>query len=198
MKRGLLLSGGMDSIALSWLVRPEIAYTVDYGQAAAQGELRAAIQAAHELAIEHRLIVADCSALGSGDMAGRAYSPHAPIPEWWPFRNQLLATLVGMHAINDGVDELLFASVSSDSKHVDGRDEFFTALSALMCMQEGQLKVSAPALALTTSELVRKSGVPHHVLAWSHSCHVSEYACGQCRGCFKHAAVMSELGYGDY
>ena len=34
--RALLLSGGMDSIALAFWKRPEIAITIDYGQRAAE------------------------------------------------------------------------------------------------------------------------------------------------------------------
>jgi 7-cyano-7-deazaguanine synthase len=178
--------------------RPEFAYTVDYGQAAAAGEIRAASAVADAVQAEHRVIRADCSSLGSGDMAGMAASALAPIPEWWPFRNQLLVTLVGMRAIADGVGELLLASVASDGKHADGRADFFRAMDAVMALQEGAIRITAPAHGLTTVQLVRNSGIPQDILAWSHSCHVSEYACGRCRGCTKHAAVMKELGYGDY
>lgn len=198
MKRGLLLSGGMDSVALAWMKRPEFAYTVDYGHSAAAGEIRAASAIAEAIHAEHRIIRADCSSLGSGDMAGTEASPLAPIPEWWPYRNQLLITLAGMRAIADGVDELMLASVSSDGKHADGRADFFRAIDAVMSLQEGAVRITAPALALTTAQLVRNSGISRELLAWSHSCHVSEYACGRCRGCAKHAAVMKELGYGDY
>ena len=103
-----------------------------------------------------------------------------------------------MRAIADGVDELMLASVSSDGNHADGRADFFRAIDAVMRLQEGAVRITAPALALTTAQLVRTSGISREVLAWSHSCHVSEYACGRCRGCGKHAAVMKELGYGDY
>lgn len=198
MKRAILLSGGMDSVSLAWLIRPEVAYTIDYGQAAAKAEIRAATKVAGDIGTAHHVIAVDCSALGSGDMAGRAQSVHAPVPEWWPFRNQLLLTLAGMRALGDGVEELLIGSVSSDGRHVDGRQEFFLALDAVMRMQEGGLRIATPALAMTTAELVRKSGIPQSILAWSHSCHVSEFACGQCRGCQKHAEVMRELGFDDY
>jgi len=198
MKRGLLLSGGMDSVALAWMLRPEFAYTVDYGQAAVAGEIRAASTVAEVIHAEHRIIRADCSSLGSGDMAGTEASTLAPIPEWWPYRNQLLVTLAGMRAIADGVGELQLASVASDGKHADGRADFFRAMDAVMALQEGGIRIAAPALELTSAQLVRNSGIPQEILAWSHSCHVSEYACGRCRGCSKHAAVMKELGYGDY
>lgn len=39
MKTGLLLSGGMDSLTLAWWKRPDIAFTLNYGQLAAQAEI---------------------------------------------------------------------------------------------------------------------------------------------------------------
>jgi 7-cyano-7-deazaguanine synthase len=33
------------------------------------------------------------------------------------------------------------------------------------------------------------------VLAWAHSCHISDFACGQCRGCVKHYKTWEALGW---
>src|SRR5438552_1313960 len=125
MITGLLLSGGMDSVALAYWKRPTHAYTVDYGQAAFQGEYRAAAAIAKALGIEHHSIHADCSSLGSGDMSGKVASKHAPVSEWWPYRNQLVVTLTAMRALDDGIEELMVGSVRSDSSHVDGTPEFY-------------------------------------------------------------------------
>lgn len=198
MSTGILLSGGMDSIALAYWKRPGVAYTVDYGQVPAAGEICAANAVCDALDIRHRIIRADCREIGSGDMAGGNPSGLAPVSEWWPFRNQLLLTLAGAAAIADGVGELIFGAISTDSVHADGRLEFFERISALIGFQEGGIRVTAPAIELTSVELVRKSGVPLSILAWSHSCHVAALACGTCRGCVKHAETMMELGYGDY
>lgn len=46
---------------------------------------------------------------------------------------------------------------------------------------------------MTTAELVRHSGVPREILAWAHSCHTGNLACGQCRGCVKHYQVTKEI-----
>lgn len=198
MSAGILLSGGMDSIALAYWRRPKHAYTVNYGQAAFPGELRAAETVAQALGMEHQIVTADCSALGSGDMAGKTKSVHAPVSEWWPFRNQLIVTLASMKAIEDGVTELLVGSVKTDGVHADGTADFYERLNALTSMQEGALKVSVPAISLSTCELVRTSGIGIELLAWAHSCHVAEFACGRCRGCVKHAESMVELGHGRY
>lgn len=198
MTQGILLSGGMDSTALAFWKRPSVAFTIDYGQLPAPGEIRAARQIAQELGMQHEIIRVDCRHLGSGDLAGNSASSVAPVPEWWPFRNQLLLTLAAMRAIAVGVDELMFGTVVSDGVHVDGKPKFFQKMREVVELQEGNIMVSAPAIGLTTAELVRMSGIGLPLLSWSHSCHKAEFACGNCRGCFKHQNVMTELGYGSY
>lgn len=194
--RALLLSGGVDSVALAHWKRPEVAITVDYGQRAASAEVATSRHVCALLGIAHEVVKADCSSLGSGDMSGAPALPGAPVSEWWPYRNQMLATLAGMRAISIGATEMMLGSVVSDSAHVDGTAPFYAALNVVMSMQEGGLRVTAPALSMTTAELVRASGIDRDVLAWAHSCHTSPIACGDCRGCFKHQKVMLEL-YGE-
>lgn len=183
----------MDSIALAYWKRPEIAFTVDYGQTPAAAEIAAAGQISGELGIEHHIIRADCSRLGSGDMASAAPLAIAPVPEWWPYRNQLLITLAGMRAVALGVTEMLLGSVASDGLHADGRSDFFDAMDKLMGVQEGSIAIRAPALEMTTVELVQASGIPRSLLAWAHSCHTGNLACGACRGCVKHYEVTNTL-----
>lgn len=62
-----------------------------------------------------------------------------------------------------------------------------------MEMQEGGIRVTAPAIRMSTVELVRASGVPREILAWAHSCHTGPLACGDCRGCHKHFQVTEQL-----
>lgn len=189
----VLLSGGLDSIALTYWKRPDHAFTIDYGQRAAATELTASAEVARTLDVQHEIIRVDCSGLGSGDMADKPTLAVAPIFEWWPFRNQLLVTLAGMRCVALGITELMIGSVATDDSHADGRSLFFDRLSALTSMQEGGLTITAPALEHSTIELVRTAQVPRDVLAWAHSCHVGPLACGACRGCTKHYAVMEEL-----
>lgn len=69
MDDALLLSGGLDSTALAYSEEPDYAITVDYGQNAARGEIDASKQICKELAIDHYVINADCSDLGTGTMS---------------------------------------------------------------------------------------------------------------------------------
>ena len=71
----------------------------------------------------------------------------------------------------------------------------FAGLACDMSLQEGGITVTAPAISMTAVDLVRMSGIPREVLAWAHSCHISDFACGQCRGCVKHYKTWEALGW---
>jgi 7-cyano-7-deazaguanine synthase len=195
VKTALLLSGGMDSVAIAWWKRPELAITIDYGQNAAGAEKVAAAQVCRELGIAHEVIAVDCSSLGSGDMAHAAPDAHAATSDWWPYRNQLLLTLASMSAISRGVQALHIGTVKSDGEsHRDGTPRFVELIDDLMHYQEAGLRIVAPAIGMTTAELVTMAEVPPGLLAWSHSCHKADVACGECRGCYKYLATYAELG----
>jgi 7-cyano-7-deazaguanine synthase len=189
----LLLSGGMDSIAVAHWTRPAVALTVDYGQRSAVGELRAATAVATALGLRHEVVHMDAKALGSGDLAGSAPHPFAPVPEWWPFRNQLLVTIAAARAVTLGCGRVVLGAVSTDGAHADGREAFIIAMDALLALQEGGIRLEAPALHLATLELIREAAVPLELLAWAHSCHRSDRACGFCRGCRKYLDVRAAL-----
>lgn len=195
MKSALLLSGGMDSLSLAWWKRPDVAFTVDYGQLAAEAEIGASATICKLLEIPHHIIRVNCCSLGSGDMAGAEANFYAPATDWWPYRNQLLITLAAMRAIECGVNRLWIGTVRSDGSHKDGTKEFIDAMAHLMVCQEGCLVVEAPAIEMSTTELVRQSGIPSGYLAWAHSCHKANVSCGNCRGCNKYFEVFDELGY---
>ena len=191
-------SGGMDSIAVAHLCRPSVAITINYGQLPAAGEIRAAAAVAETLRMQHEVIRVDLLALGSGDMAGSPAIDIAPVTEWWPFRNQMLVTLAAMRAVELKVERLLIGTVKSDGSHADGRREFIAAMDKVLRLQEGGLTLEAPAMDWTAAELVRASGVPQELLAWAHSCHVADYACGACRGCVKHYETSEAIGVTPY
>ncbi len=193
--KALLLSGGMDSVSIAWWKRPQLAMFVDYGQVPAAGEEAAGKAVCEILSIPYEVIRIDCSSVGSGDLAGTKPISPAPVPEWWPFRNQLILTIAGAAALKFGVTELMIGALSTDGAHADGRPDFVAAISHLMALQEGGIVVSAPAIDMTAKELVLVSGVPKAVLAWAHSCHKSSFACGQCRGCNKHYSTWKNLGW---
>jgi 7-cyano-7-deazaguanine synthase len=193
MFKAILLSGGIDSIALSYWKKPEIAITINYGQIPAQSEFAASESVCKILDIRHIQIQVDCSELGSGDLSNSRALTIAPSTEWWPYRNQMLVTLASMKAVALGVDELMVGSVISDGFHKDGTNEFYNLINLLMIYQEGNLSVTAPATSMTSVELVLKSGIPPEILLYAHSCHRNNIPCGHCRGCYKYIEVIKKL-----
>ena len=193
MSSVLLLSGGLDSIALAAWKKPEYGLTINYGQIAAEAEIKAAAQVCSSLGIKHAVINIDLAILGSGLMLGDDVKSCSENAEFWPYRNQLLITIASMFAIKHGGKEVLIGTVITDKRHLDGSEEFLNYINKLVSYQEGAVSVSAPAKYLTTAELINKSQVPFEVLSWGHSCHTSNLACGQCPGCIKHTEVMLEL-----
>lgn len=195
MSKAILLSGGMDSISLAYWQRPEMAFTVDYGQLPAQTEIRVSNIIAEALGMQHHVIKIDCGSLGSGDLLNGNSLDISPSTEWWPYRNQLLITFALMKGIQIGITEIMLASVKSDSFHKDGTEIFYEYINQLSEYQESNISVTAPCLNHTTAELVRLSRIPKDLLLWAHSCHKSNVACGNCRGCNKYAQTMKELNY---
>ncbi len=184
----LLFSGGLDSTALAHWLRPNVLFFVDYGQISAEGERRAATQIATELGLPLDLRVTNCRSCGAGDMAG-SVSLSNEAPEFWPYRNQLLITIAAMAYASATPLTILIGTVRSDQVHPDGRPDFLDKMQGVLSSQ-GLAQIAAPALAMTSSELLEASDVSSATLAWSFSCHRGNQACGQCRGCQKHFEVM--------
>ena len=125
--KGILLSGGLDSLALAYWKEPQIAFTIDYGQKSAKGEIRAASKITKDLRIQHEIIKVDLSQTGSGDLLGISSCQTAPKSDWWPFRNQILLSIVCSFILSRDINvkELLFGTVKNDTYHKDGSIGFF-------------------------------------------------------------------------
>lgn len=193
LKKGILLSGGIDSICLAYGIKPEIAYTLDYGQTVAEREIYVSKFICKELNIEHKVISVDCKSLGSGTLANSSNLSFSPSEEWWPYRNQLIITLALMQGVKDGIKELHLASVKSDEFHKDGTKKFYEYINKLVSYQEGEISIICETIDLFSHELAIKYNVPLELLSIAHSCHISNVACGKCSGCIKQMRVRFEL-----
>lgn len=192
----LLFSGGLDSTALAAVQRPELALTINYGQRPAAGEVRAAARLASDLSITHRSITVDASVVGAGLLLNDSTPIGGSAPETWPLRNQLLVTIGAAYALGHGVSEVLLGTVRGDGdRHRDGSPEFFKLADQLTAHQEGGIRVRAPGIEHSATELLAQSRLGPDVLAWTHSCHRAPMACGDCPGCWKRAMVWSEMGW---
>ncbi len=190
----VLLSGGIDSTCVAALTPNGLCLTIDYGHVSAAGEMRAGEVVASVLGLRHQVLRVDCSPVGSGLLAGSTAASAAPSEEWWPFRNQLLVTLAAGVAFQHRCDRILVGSVRSDGFHKDGTAEFYSRLDALVRKQEGRIRVDAPAIELTTVELIRKAALEAPILGWTFSCHRAPLPCGDCPGCNKRRCVFRDLG----
>lgn len=191
----LLLSGGIDSIAIAAWCRPEVCLTVDYGQLPAAAEIDSAAEVCRRLGLVHDVIRVPISQLGSGVLAGRPMAEVSPYEEFWPFRNQFLLTLAAMYAVSRSLRRVLIGTVRNDNRHSDGSLAFVAQIAQLVAQQEGHITLVVPAIELTTVELVKTSNIDQSVLGWAHSCHTSVVACGHCPGCNKHFETMRDLGW---
>jgi 7-cyano-7-deazaguanine synthase len=189
----LLLSGGLDSAALAAWTRPALTLFVDYGQKPRDAEARAARAVATNLGLQFTSVTLPLADLGGGLMHDDTPMPGAPSPEWWPFRNQFLATAGAAVAIRHQLTTVSLASVRGDGdRHVDGSTPFYEALDAVMRMQEGAVRVTAPAIGLSTVELLREAQAERSLIGWTVSCHRANQPCGNCPGCWKRELVLAE------
>jgi 7-cyano-7-deazaguanine synthase len=186
----LLLSGGVDSAAVALLERPSVGLFVDYGQAAARAERRAAKQIQVAAAIEWAELAIDCTPIAPERYVGGSLD----MSRWWPYRNQLIVTFGAAWAILEGADEILIGTVATDGEqHRDGTPWFVASLDDLLSGQEGGIRLRAPAIELTTEQLCRNAGTSRTYLAATYSCHIGSYPCGECGGCLKRADVLRGL-----
>lgn len=186
----------MDSAALAWALRPDISLTVDYGQLAARGEIRASASICKAVGLHHEILRIDCSSLGSGELASKDSLSVAPLAEWWPYRNQLLISFAAAFALKEGLSIVVIGTVSGDQDYADGRPDFVEAMGRLLSIQEGEIRLEAPGIEHTTVSLCQHYAVPYEILLRTFSCQKSEYSCGNCQGCRKRQACLNELGYG--
>lgn len=189
----LLISGGIDSAAIAFAFRPKHALIVDYGQRPFAGELRAAQQICARLEMTLHNIRCDLSGNARGIMFGNVKSNdlRAPSPEWVPLRNFILAGIAGNLSARLGAGEVLIGSVKSDQIHADGKRQYINKIREIMDMDESQVEFKAPFLDFESHEAVEISQMPTELLWLTHSCHLSEVACGHCRGCHKNFATKA-------
>ncbi len=195
MAEVLLLSGGIDSIAIAAWRHPSHCLTLDYGQRPALGEIAAASEVCKALGLKHNILRVSIDTLGCGSLAGEPPSKVSKNPEFWPFRNQFLVTIGAMFAIKNGLSSVVIGTVATDNRHADGSASFVKQLRRLLADQEGRIELEAPALGMSSAELISRSGVSPGILGWAHSCHTAAIACGRCAGCQKHTEVMAAIGW---
>jgi 7-cyano-7-deazaguanine synthase len=178
---------------LAWLARPDIAIIVDYGQVSAKGEIDASKSICDYIGIDHRVVSARADFVKIGLLAGIRSVEGKNNPEFWPFRNQFIITCALMGIYSESVNQLLIGTVRGDKKFADGTKGFLDAANALIAVQEERIMIEAPAIDITSAELLVRSGLPKSLIGLTFSCHAADVACGECPGCVKNRALLAEF-----
>lgn len=183
----LLLSGGIESTCVAYWKRPQLCITVDYGQPSAQMEIETASIISKRLSLDHKTILASP---GKKFHFAEYKKEKQLTPEFWPYRNQFLATVALISLFGTKAKELWFGTVKTDNKFSDGSKLFFRRINSLTLLQEGGITIAAPAIDLSTEALLEVSKTPRSILGATFSCHRGNVACGDCPGCNKHRNVL--------
>lgn len=188
MKTALLLSGGIESTILAYEYKPDIAVTINYGQASADSEIKASKYICAQLNIKHIILDVNIMQYFNKEFG-----------EWIPYRNQYLLTLAVMILTEYEVSELLIGTISTDKIHPDGTIEFIESINQLLMIDKPKIKVNAPFIMLTSDELLEKTTIPIGLLSIVHSCTISSFPCNECNSCKKYYDFFSKykkkLGY---
>lgn len=192
-KRALLISGGIEFTCLAWLLKPELAFTVDYGQVPAPTEISSSRDICTFLNIEHVVLGAPTNFVSVGLMSLRRSTQDSQHPEFWPYRNQFILTCAMMAGYSRGVTEIVIGSVAGDFKFADGTEDFIALMNGLSAQQGEMPKISAPAIKMTTEQLLSAANPPVQILGLTFSCHRATVPCGDCPGCNKNREVLASL-----
>lgn len=187
----LLFSGGIESTCLAFVRRPDICLTIDYGQNVAQSEIRASRNVTSFLGLRHEVLAVDLPNIGSGQLAGLEPIPQASIPEFWPYRNQLLVTLAAMKFAGQSDLVITIGTAKGDASHRDGTVEFVERMDRVLAMQEGGTRLIAPVATIDSIDFLIQSRIDPDLLDMTFSCFEAEYPCGRCRGCIKNEHLRS-------
>ena len=216
MKAVVLLSGGLDSTVAAWLAAREmelvLALTCDYGQRAAEAEIRAAGEVASALAIPQRVVplgwvgaVADDALTSSGRPL-----PHPTVEQltgddaetsaaavWVPNRNGLLVNVAAVYAEPLGCQGIVCGfNAEEAATFSDNSQGFVNAANVFFAYStRGRLELVCPTLEMTKVQIVRigrEVGAPLD-LVWS--CYeAGPQPCWRCESCVRLRRALDEAG----
>ncbi len=217
----VLLSGGLDSATvLAKAVADGLrchALSVDYGQRH-RAELEAARRVAHALgAVEHRVVRVDLGAFGGSALTDHSIAvprtPSAGIPiTYVPARNTVFLALALAHAEVVAADAIHTGANAVDySGYPDCRPEFLAAfermanLATKRAIEGAPIRIEAPIVHLSKSEIVRLGhglGVDFSLTVSCYDADEAGRACGECDACrirrdgFRQAGIPDPTRYG--
>lgn len=179
----VLLSGGVDSVSCAHLLRKqEFAVNglfVDYGQAAAGPERRAATLSAERLGVPvHHAILSTGESFGTGEVVGR---------------NAFFVFCALM--LSRARFDVLALGVHAGSRYFDCSQPFIGAMEKLVAEHtDGRVTFCAPFASWTKAdvyEYFRSTGLPNYI---TYSCEAgTEPPCGVCLSC-RDRSLLEHVG----
>jgi 7-cyano-7-deazaguanine synthase len=214
----VLLSGGLDSYTAAALARSEgfelYALTIRYGQRHAR-EIEAARAVAASLGVaRHVELDVDLRAFGGSSLTSDAPVPKdrpletAEIPSTYvPARNTVFLSLALAWAETVGANDIFIGVNALDySGYPDCRQEYIAAFERMATLatragvEGAPLRIHAPLIALTKSEIIARGVALGLDYGLTHSCYdpdPSGRACGRCDSCVLRAAGFARAGLAD-
>ena len=219
----VLASGGLDSTVTAAIAQSEgyelFFLTIAYGQRHAV-EVERARQVAAAMGVSRHVVLSlDLRAIGGSALTSEIDIPkdrdiqarsHGIPVTYVPGRNLIFLSLAAAHAEVVGASQIYFgANVLDYSGYPDCRPEFIQAFETAVNKGtkagiEGKwLRVLAPLLTMTKTEIIQKGLQLHAPLHLTHSCYdpVGTLACGRCDSCvirregFAKAGVVDPIQY---
>lgn len=207
----VLLSGGLDSAAnlalacrRSDISNPKLCVTVDYGQRAAQQEIRAARGLCDFFSVEHRVLNLEWfSSLAGGALTKSQHEmpefeqDELDHPEktqksaqavWVPNRNGLLINIAASVAESLSIDQVTVGFNREEATtFADNSAEFIQAINhGLSFSTRNQVRVECWTVDMSKSEMVAtlQKEVPDFPMELVWSCYQSgDERCGKCESC---------------
>lgn len=218
-----LLSSGLDSVAaLSIASRSmdiEMAITFDYGQRAAEREIKYSRRVCEYFGIEQEVIKLDwlagitntalvnqkkeVPALSQSDLLKTASSEitkDSAKAVWVPNRNGVMLNIAASFAESLECEYVIAGFNGEEARTFpDNSMEFVRATdNCLAYSTQNSVKILAPLIELSKPEIVRKALEAKAPLEYSWSCyHGGEIPCGACESCARRARAFLETGEKD-
>ncbi|MGK0189529.1 MAG: 7-cyano-7-deazaguanine synthase [Verrucomicrobiales bacterium] len=212
MKVVVLLSGGMDSVAVLYQARTEhevvAAISFDYGSKHNHKEIPFAAHHCEKLDIPHqtieldfvgRLFKSDLLKSG-GEIPDGHYEQENMKQTVVPFRNGIMLSVAGGFAESHEADGLVIAAHSGDHAiYPDCREDFMKAMGdAIRLGTYADVQLLRPFISMTKAEIAKMGDELGVDFAMTWSCYKGlEIHCGDCGTCVERREAFELAGLPD-
>jgi len=191
-KTVLLLSGGLDSAALLYILinqgREVLPVFVNYGQITAKAELVAVTALTEAMKCTLQTVTMDELALLGGGTLVDSSSRN----EYFPFRNLMLLTVGAMKAVHSGASEVAIGVLADTSgQFPDCSEAFCLAFQHVVHYEAPNINVIAPLMYKKKAEVVAQGITMGLDVDLTFSCNrFADRHCWKCSSCYDRMEVL--------